>query len=67
MPHEPSGSCPVIQLKIDRYGPSRESVRPMAVARCRRQQSLRRVAHTGEPGHRAMLAHHSQGGGGDAA
>jgi hypothetical protein len=41
--------------------------RRAAVARRCQQRALRQVARHADAGYRALLAHHSQGGGGDAA
>jgi hypothetical protein len=65
MPHEPSGSCPLIQPAADRHcAPSRSY--GAAVARRYWQRNLRQVAHRTEASHLALLDQHRGGGGGAA-
>jgi hypothetical protein len=62
MPHEPSGSCPLVQPTADRCCRPHTTV----VARRNRQRALREVAHRIQLSHLAMIAQHWRGGG-DAA
>jgi hypothetical protein len=65
MRHEPSGSCPLVQLSVDRrHWPSRACRTPVALRD--QQPTLHQVAHQAEPGDVAPLVQPRRGGG-DAA
>ena len=65
MPHEPSGSCPLVQPAVDRRSsPCRPHSAPVAF--CDHQLTLHEVAHHAEPGYLALLVQPRRGGG-DAA